>query len=298
MPLTHRLLNYLDRQSRPALWTIVAGTLAGLGIIDYFTGTQLVISFFYLIPVSIAGWCLGRNAGGLVAVMSALTWQGTNLLAGEQVSGSFVLVWNTLTRMGIFLVVAALVTQLRVLLDQQTALARRDPLTGVLNRRAFLEAADVEFMKLQRQKRPLTVLFVDVDDLKAVNDTRGHLHGDMLLKGIAENMELQFRGSDVVGRMGGDEYAVLLPEMDMAGAHKVIPRVQGALNSEMTRSGWPVTLSMGVLTCNAAPRDAAEAIDRADRLMYAAKSRGGNCVEYASFPGEQETVAPERKDQR
>jgi diguanylate cyclase (GGDEF)-like protein len=186
---------------------------------------------------------------------------------------------------------------LRLVLDQQTALARKDPLTGVLNRRAFFQAADVEFMKLQRQKRPLTVLFVDVDGLKALNDTRGHLHGDMLLKGLAKNMQHQFRGSDVVGRMGGDEYAVLLPETDVAGAHKVVPRVQGALNSEMTRSGWPVTLSMGVLTCNAAPPNSEEALDRADRLMYAAKGRGGNCVEYASFPGEQETVAPERKDQ-
>jgi diguanylate cyclase (GGDEF)-like protein len=296
MPLTHRLLNYLDRQGRPALWSIVAGSLACLGIIDYFTGTQLVISFFYLIPVSIAGWCLGRSAGGLVAVLSALTWQGTNLLAGEQVAGPFVVIWNTLTRMGIFVVVAALVTQLRVLLDQQTALARKDPLTGVLNRRAFFEAANVEVARLKRHKQPLTILFVDVDHFKALNDTRGHRSGDMVLKCIAEHMEHQFRGTDIVGRMGGDEYGVLLPEMNAAAAQQVIPRLQTSLASEMARSSWPVTFSMGVLTCNAAPRDAENAFDFADRLMYAAKGRGGNCVQYACFPDDQKTVPVKRKD--
>ena len=295
--LIHRLLNYLDRQSRAAVWSMVAGSLVCLGIIDYLTGAQFTISFFYLVPVSLASWRLGRNSAGLVALACALTWQATDMLTGESVTGPGVVVWNAVARLAIFLVVAALVTQLRVLLDQQTALARKDPLTGVLNRRAFLEAANLEVAKLNRHKRPLTVLFVDADDFKALNDTRGHRSGDMVLKCIAEHMEHQFRGTDIVGRMGGDEYAVLLPEMNAEAAHQAIPRLQTSLTSEMARSTWPVTFSMGVLTCVAAPRDAENAIDFADRLMYAAKGRGGNRVQYGCFPDDQKTVPVKRKDQ-
>jgi diguanylate cyclase (GGDEF)-like protein len=297
MPLTHTLLDYLDRRSRAAVWSMLVGSLVCLGIIDYLTGAQLTISFFYLFPVSVAGWRLGRNSAGLVALACALTWESTNLLAGEIVSSPGVVVWNTLTPLAIFLVVGALVAQLRVLLDQQTALARKDPLTGVLNRRAFFEAANVEVAKLKRHKRPLTVLFVDVDGFKALNDTRGHHSGDMVLKCIAEHMEHEFRGTDIVGRMGGDEYAVLLPEMNAEAAHQAIPRLQASLASEMARSSWPVTFSMGVLTCNAAPRDAENAFDFADRLMYAAKGRGGNCVQYACFPDDQKTVPVKREGQ-
>jgi diguanylate cyclase (GGDEF)-like protein len=294
--LIHRLLNYLDRQSRAAVWGMVVGSLVCLGIIDYWTSAQITISFFYLMPVALAGWRLGRNSAGLVALACALTWELTDRLTGEAVTVPVVVVWNTLTRLAIFLVVGALVTQLRVLLDQQTALARKDPLTGVLNRRAFFEAANVEVARLKRHKQPLTILFVDVDHFKALNDTRGHRSGDMVLKCIAEHMEHQFRGTDIVGRMGGDEYGVLLPEMNAAAAQQVIPRLQTSLASEMARSSWPVTFSMGVLTCNAAPRDAENAFDFADRLMYAAKGRGGNCVQYACFPDDQKTVPVKRKD--
>ena len=117
-----------------------------------------------------------------------------------------------------------------------------------------------------------------------------------MLKSIADHAEQQLRGTDVVGRMGGDEFAALLPEMSAAAAHQMIPRLQSSLSGEMARLGWPVTFSMGVLTCVSAPRNAEDAFNFADRLMYAAKARGGNCVQYAIFPDEQKTVPVRRKD--
>jgi diguanylate cyclase (GGDEF)-like protein len=297
MELTLRFLDYLDRQSRAAVWSMVVALLVGLGIIDYFSGAQITIVFFYLLPVSLASWRLGAYSAGLVALACAITMQVANPLVGEALSNPGVIIWDTLTRLAILVTFAAVLRQLRVLLDQQTTLARRDPLTGVLNRRAFFEEAIVEVARLRRHKRPLTFMFFDLDDFKALNDSRGHLTGDKVLKSIAEHVEQQLRGTDIIGRMGGDEFAALLPEVSAAAAHQMIPRLQTSLSGEMARLGWPVNFSIGVLTCVSAPRDAEVAFGFADQLMYAAKARGGNCVQYAVFPDEQKTVPMRRRDQ-
>ena len=283
MSLTIRILNYLDRQKKITLWGFITLFLLGLGIIDYFTGSELTISLFYLLPISLASWSLGKTPGIITALFAAIIWQTSNLLAGEQVS-QFVVVWNTSVRLGIFLIFSSLLSEFRILLEHQTELSRTDSLTGILNRRAFYEAANAELIKIERYQRPLTVAFIDLDNFKAVNDASGHLVGDKLLLCVAERIKLQLRGTDYVARLGGDEYAILLPETDMAAAEIVISRLQIALLDEMAKAKWPVTFSMGVLTCNSAPPSAQETIHLADQLMYAAKRYGKNCIEYASYP--------------
>jgi diguanylate cyclase (GGDEF)-like protein len=284
MSLTIRILSFLDRQKKIILWGIIALFLLGLGIIDYFTGVEFTISLFYLFPISLASWSLGKRPGQFTALCAAIIWQTSNLLAGEQVSGLFVIGWNTGVRLGIFLIFSTLLSELRSLLQHQTELSRTDSLTGILNRRAFYEAADAELKTIDRHQRPLTVAFIDLDNFKAVNDTSGHLVGDNLLQRVAERIKLQLRGTDIVARLGGDEYAVLLPETNEAAAGIVISRLQMALLDEMEKAKWPVTFSMGVLTCNTALPGTEDAIHLADQLMYAAKRNGKNCIEYASYP--------------
>jgi diguanylate cyclase (GGDEF)-like protein len=258
--------------------------LLGLGIIDYFTGVEFTISLFYLFPISLASWSLGKRSGQLAAILAAVVWQTSNSLAGEQVSSQFVIVWNTCVRLGVFLIFSTLLSELRSLLTHQTELSRTDSLTGILNRRAFYEAANSELKKMDRHQRPLTVAFLDLDNFKAVNDTFGHQVGDRLLLCVAERIKLQLRGTDIVARLGGDEYAVLLPETDEAAARIVIPRLQTALLDEMAREEWPVTFSMGILICNTAPPGTEDAVHLSDQAMYAAKRQGKNCIEYACYP--------------
>ena len=281
---TLRILSFLDRQKKIKLWGIITLFLLGLGVIDYFTGVQFTISLFYLFPISLASWSLGKRPGQLTALMAAIIWQISNLLAGEQVSSQFVIVWNTCIRLGIFLTFSTLLSEVRSLLTHQTELSRTDSLTGILNRRAFYETANSELKKIDRHQRPLTVAFLDLDNFKAVNDTFGHQVGDRLLLCVAERIKLQLRGTDSVARLGGDEYAVLLPETDEAAARVVIPRLQEALLDEMAKAEWPVTFSMGILTCNSALAGTEEAVHLADQLMYAAKRQGKNCIEYACYP--------------
>ncbi len=283
MSPTLRFLSFLDRQKKITLWGYVILFLIGLGVIGYYTGAELTISLFYLLPIALASWSLGKTPGQITALFAAIIMNTSSLSAGGQPS-LFVIIWNTCVRLGIFLIFSTLLSEFRSLLAHQTELSRTDSLTGILNRRAFYEAADMELQKMERYERPLSVAFIDLDNFKVVNDTSGHLVGDGLLLRVAERIKLQLRGTDTVARLGGDEYAVLLPETDEAAARIVISRLQTALLSEMAAGKWPVTFSIGVLTCNMAPSGPQDAIHLADQLMYAAKRCGKNSIEFASYP--------------
>src|SRR5574341_2430044 len=100
MPWTLKFLNFLDRQSKAALWGVTLLSILILGVVDYLTGFQLSFALFYVLPVSLASWSLGRRAGLVVSAYSALAWQISNLLAGEQAGNTFIFVWNTTTRLG------------------------------------------------------------------------------------------------------------------------------------------------------------------------------------------------------
>jgi diguanylate cyclase (GGDEF)-like protein len=255
-----------------------------LAVIDYGTGSEISIAFFYLIPISLASWSLGRNAGLIAAVAGTIIWQISNLLAGGGPTNPAVNVWNTLIRLVTFLFFARLLAEFRIVLRHQTELSRTDPLTGILNRRAFYEGVSRELKKIDRYKRLFSLVFIDLDNFKAVNDASGHLVGDALLVAVAECINRQLRGTDMLARLGGDEFAVLMPETDTTASEKAIPRIQTALIKEMEASKWPVTFSMGVLTCNAAPTSVQDTLHLADQLMYAAKRCGKNCIEYGSYP--------------
>jgi diguanylate cyclase (GGDEF)-like protein len=127
-----------------------------------------------------------------------------------------------------------------------TAAALTDPLTGVLNRRGFLEAAERELNRARRYQHPLALAFVDIRGLKAVNDTEGHLAGDKLLTRVTALLRESARTHDLVGRIGGDELAVLLAEQSADGAAAMTQRVRAQIPAYRTSLGlvtdWDVTI--------------------------------------------------------
>ena len=281
---TIRFLRFLDRQNKTTLWVIVILLLSGLGIIDYLTGAELTISIFYLVPISMASWSLGKKSGQFTAVITAFIWQTSNLLAGEHVSGPFVVIWNTAVRLGVFLIYTTLLSEFHIVLQHQTELSRTDSLTGILNRRAFYEVVSMELKKIDRYQGFFSVVFIDLDNFKTINDAFGHLIGDALLARVGDCINSQLRGTDIAARLGGDEFAILMAETDKAAAQKAIPRLQAILINEMAASKWPVTFSMGVLTCDSAPTSVQDTLHLADQLMYTAKRCGKNRIEYGSYP--------------
>ena len=174
----YRALIYLERQSSPVLLAASFFLIILLGIIDYLTGFELSFSFFYLIPVSITAWGIGKKAGLSISVISAITWVGSNLFAGETYTNNFIAIWNTFIRLGFFSVVTILIHTLHLLLEEERSLARTDPLTGALNRRAFYDILAAKNLLALRNQRPSTLVYIDVDNFKEINDCKGHMTGD------------------------------------------------------------------------------------------------------------------------
>ena len=158
--------------------------------------------------------------------------------------------------------------------------ADRDPLTGFFNHRYLHERMGEEVVRSQRGKRPLSVMMLDLDDFKLVNDTFGHLFGDRVLTWAAELIKATLRASDVPARYGGDEFAVILPDTDAADAARAAERILEAFRDRPfigeQRGPVPIAASIGVATFPTDGRTATELIACADQRLYQVKRDGGH----------------------
>ncbi|OIQ77803.1 diguanylate cyclase DosC [mine drainage metagenome] len=162
-------------------------------------------------------------------------------------------------------------------------LATSDSLTGIANRRKLLAVGERELQRALRLGHPLSLLIVDIDDFKEVNDTWGHLNGDRLIRAVAALCAGSVRASvDTAGRIGGEEFAIVLPEIGGGDAHALAERLRGAIKAQ------PVALDGGTVVCRTVSIGAATLADGcvsfidllgcADAALYAAKSAGKDCV--------------------
>lgn len=162
-------------------------------------------------------------------------------------------------------------------------LAETDPLTGIANRRRFFRSAEHEALRAKRHGTPWSVLWIDLDHFKAINDTFGHDTGDAVLRTVADRLRRHLRDVDLVARVGGEEFAVLLPATDTQGAAVVAQRLRASIENEPAPTGSPVTCSLGV--AEAARGEAlANVCRRADAALYEAKQAGRNRVVVAPQP--------------
>src|SRR5579859_7410876 len=173
----------------------------------------------------------------------------------------------------------------RSLMHQQlAAAARTDPKTGLLNATAWQREADAEVIRALRASAPLSLLLVDVDHFKQVNDSHGHLIGDEVLRALAAELRQQVRESDVVGRFGGEEFTVLLPRTDGDGACRIAERLRSSAGllsvaaDPVTDARISVTVSIGVAVLGQHGSDLFELLAAADLALYRAKDAGRNQV--------------------
>jgi diguanylate cyclase (GGDEF)-like protein len=267
--------SYLAKLSSRSALLISLGLVLGVGILDYLLIPALSLSFFYLIPISTAAWYSGRRAAIGLSILSGMVagLEDVYPLQGAT-STPFVLVWATTSRLAFFLVVALLVASLRNALDRERVLARTDYLTGLGNARSFFESASLELDRARRYGRPISVMYVDLDDFKVINDELGHVAGDEVLRLTGAVLRGHLRSTDLVGRLGGDEFAILMPETGFEGAGSAAAKVRAALRQELARQGWSLTISVGVLTCEEMPASVERLIGQVDSLMYAVKRSG------------------------
>jgi diguanylate cyclase (GGDEF)-like protein len=255
------------------VWILLAG------MFHYLTGTQYEFHLIFLLPVVAVCWFVSPQAAGLTTFFSAAVWLAADWMAPHATNFQVFLV-NETVRLSVFSLVVVLVDQLRRAFERESSLARIDILTELPNRRDLYEIGGVEIERARRYRHPLTVISLDLDNFKSVNDRDGHDAGDRLLRAIAETLRQNIRSMDIAARIGGDEFVILLPEAGREAAEEIATKLHQKLTDAMQKELWPVTGSLGVATFIVPPSNIDELIRRADILLYNAKQKGKNMICY------------------
>ena len=268
--------------------------LLSIGTLDYLTGSDASIALFYLVPIAAATWWLNVRYGLLLCGLSALVRLPEVCSSPSHLAHPLLSWWNAVVELGFFLVVASVLAKLRVTTEHEARLARTDPLTGALNRRSFVEAANRELDRIARYGGPLSLAYLDIDDFKKVNDSSGHDAGDRLLAGVAAVLTDNLRSVDVVARYGGDEFVVILPNAELESAAAAasralehlrgIPAGSGGIRRGILADsgiGRGVSASIGVAQWQA-PMGTDELLEACDAALLRSKRQGKGRVTRAS----------------
>jgi diguanylate cyclase (GGDEF)-like protein len=249
-----------------------------VGIIDYITGVEIRIFPLYFIPVVIAAWFIGIGGVLSLSLIAAVVWM-TSMYFGD-VNYSHISIWviNFVTQGGAFVVVGLLVAKLNDAFKREHDLSRTDPLTGLCNTRCFYENASTVLSLCHRNMRAITLAYIDLDNFKHANDTHGHLHGDELLRSVAKIFNENLRASDVVARIGGDEFVILLPETGADDARSTLDKIRHCLAQMPQFQACSVTASIGAVSYSQAPADIGPLVQSADEIMYKVKNMNKNNV--------------------
>lgn len=252
-----------------------------IGWLDYITGPELGLSLFYLIPISVIAWRGHLESAVSAAMLAAVCWITSDALSR---SGPMVYpIWNGFTRVVIYSATALLVYRVRAdrnelsamndrlqsALRRETELARTDAITGLANSRAFIEQADRELARGRREHLALSVLYLDLDGFKSVNDCYGHETGDDVLRRIGTTLRESIRAGDFAARLGGDEFAILLWNTASGAASEAAARITEAVRK--VASDYPAArlgVSIGIADAGAGGEDIEALLRDADAAMY------------------------------
>jgi diguanylate cyclase (GGDEF)-like protein len=283
--MSFRYANFYKRETR---WKIAFETWGMIAFITWtlrFTdglGSPLVN--LYLLPVITAALTLGKvTTLGIVGLIAACYIYLGDVSAAEVLSLRFIA--GFAAQLAPVLLVAYITTMfsadIRYGLQRAKLLSETDELTGLFNTRGFAIAANRLFGQAVRYERPASVLMIDSDNLKGVNDAYGHDAGNRLLRHLAQAIQAELRATDVPARYGGDEFIVLLPETPPKGALDVAERIRRAINSRPLALGSgqaTASVSIGVACYPEDGRTLDMLAARADRALYQAKQEGRNRV--------------------
>jgi diguanylate cyclase (GGDEF)-like protein len=261
-----KLAELLERRSKLTL-AILAFTISVLlGALDFFTSHEIHFLLLYLIPIFIASWFISREAGVYLALCASLIWLIADSLGGRSYSSGWIVYWNLLMRTAVFIVFAVTQALLRAKLDELSDLASRDFLTGLPNGHAFYKLTAKE-MDLAFGVEPMTLVCIDVTGFKWVNHRFGYSTGDQMMCAIAHTIRQHVPRPDLVGRLGGTSFTVLLPNVASDIANLILQRVQSALHEERRKYSYPLTFFISAIACTKAPRTVAELMQEADAQM-------------------------------
>ena len=249
---------------------------AAVGYIDYITGFEIRVGPLYFLPSVVAAIHFGTAGAVAASILGTLVWFFSNYFGGLDYHDWYVWPINISAQAISFFVISLLVSNLRASFLREQLLSREDPLTRLLNRRAFYADANQSLAICSRKKRPATVAFMDLDNFKCVNDRQGHQRGDEALILVAETLSTQLRASDIIARLGGDEFAIFLSEVNEDQAILVLNKIRENLKHSEKFQEYGISVSIGAVVFEEAPTNLDVMLKEADALMYKVKLTGKN----------------------
>ena len=177
-------------------------------------------------------------------------------------------------RFGVLATIGYAISIFKLMLDSEMRDARLDHLTGIANRREFLSTLEAELNRSNHSGKPFSVAYLDLDNFKKLNDTAGHSEGDSALRVVGTALQQACRKMDLPARIGGDEFALLLPETDESVARSVIQRVRERFDCKLKSKRWDLGVSIGIVNCHGNNVSAQQILNAADRAMYKSKIAG------------------------
>ncbi len=263
-------------------------------ILFFFTPRVFIPAALLFIPIALAGMMIGGRSPFFYSVPASLALTVSYFMRGSEfllpgfelagISGYLFLGCQIVLHQGLasmFTITSAYVeSTIEKLLhqtEQLSHLANTDPLSGLANRRFFVEQLEREFARAKRYRRPLTLLYLDLDDFKSINDRFGHVVGDDVIRNLSLSMRAVLRSTDLLARIGGDEFAVLLPETMIKGGVGVTQKLKRAVVAFTSRPDCVITsltFSAGLAQFRFEDESIDDLLARADHAQYKAKDAG------------------------
>ena len=295
--MTTNLLNY-GFESRPfkacinKFFLIFLYLFLGIfNFIDVTSGADLSLSSLNILLIIMVSWKYGKDTAMFFTIVAASMEFILHIFKNSPSDSMSSNILNLAITSTLYIFICNILCDYKKKFLKEKNLSRKDFLTGIANRCHFLEFSNVELARSTRYNRPISVVYIDCDNFKHVNDKYGHKVGDKVLVTVAAILKQNTRLTDVVARLGGDEFALLLPETSADQSKIVMQKIQKNLLNAMKLKKFPVTFSIGIATFATPPKSITEMLNHADKLMYEVKKSTKNGIKQKIFYERTETIA-------
>jgi len=278
--MTEKIIEWLEGRSERAITFMGIVLVFACGVIDVKTGKEIHLLYFYLIPVLLVSWFVNGKVGAWVAVLSVVTSVVADRVGGYGYSSIWLAFGDLVLRTGPLIFIGVALSRLRAEFQSVAELANRDFLTGLPNGRAFYSRAAREIDRAFGLE-PLALACFDIEGFRWINHRYGYDSGDQILCTIAQTIRNHAPRPELVGRIGGTAFAVLLPNTDGEGASFIVERIRMALLEQRRSHAHPLTFYVSAIACTKAPRSVAELMHEVESRLRRMRGSNEDTVEIA-----------------
>jgi diguanylate cyclase (GGDEF)-like protein len=275
------VISVLNTLPKAAVMGISIALIVVIGAVGSSLSTPASLLIFYLIPVILSTWFVGVRPGFLAAGLSAIAVAYAQWVPSQLVLLSL---WNGAVAGLVGCTVADLIHRIKISAEIERQLSRTDVSTGAINRRFFMELLEAEFHRAERYRFPLTLVYMELDNLAEINQRLGYQKGDELLYQFVEQLSEALRANDVVARLSDDEFAMILPQTNETQAQQAFTRILSELKTALEAEDVPIECIFGVMTFLEMPDDFITINDEAAKLLKKTKASGKSRLAFEVRP--------------